>query len=86
MSTSLLTVTPLICVSIANQEYKVRTEIVNVNSDDRVFYPFSIKRSKSSATCYNINDLYAKICVPDFVKNLNVNVFNIMSRTNKQDT
>ena len=26
---------------------------------------------------------YARICVPDIVKNLNVNVFNLMSRTNE---
>ena len=31
----------------------------------------------------NINDPYAKICVPDAVKDLNVKVFNPMSRTNE---
>ena len=31
----------------------------------------------------NINGLYEKICVPDVVKDLNVKVFNLMSRTNK---
>ena len=30
-----------------------------------------------------INDPYAKICVPDVVKNLNVKVFNLMSRSNE---
>ena len=30
-----------------------------------------------------INDLYAKTCVPDIVKNLKVKVFNLMSRTNE---
>ena len=29
----------------------------------------------------NINDPYTKMCVPDVVKNLNVKVFNLMSRT-----
>ena len=28
----------------------------------------------------NINDPYAKLCVPDVIKNLNVKVFNPMSR------
>ena len=33
---------------------------------------------------YNsINDTYAKIYVPDVVKNLNVEIFNLMSRTNE---
>ena len=30
-----------------------------------------------------VNAPYARICVPDIVKNLNVRVFNLMSRTNK---
>ena len=29
------------------------------------------------------NDPYAKMCVLDVVKNLNVKVFNLMSRTNE---
>ena len=83
LSTSPLTLTPLRCISMTNQECKVRPEIVNINSDEPVFYHFSIKTSKCSGSCNNINDLYAKICVPDVVKNFNVNVFNIMSRTNE---
>ena len=42
-----------------NQEYKVRPEIVNVNSDDPIFYPFSIRTSKRSGSCNNINDTCA---------------------------
>ena len=82
-SVNLLAVTPLRCISMNNQECKARPQIVNVNSDEPVFYPFSIKTSKCSGSCNNINDPYAKMCVPDVVKNLNVKVFNIMSRTNE---
>ena len=66
-----------------SQECIVRLEIVNVNSDEPVFFPFSIKTSKCSGSCNNINDPYAKLCVPDVVKNLNAKVFNLMSRTNE---
>ena len=66
-----------------NQACKVRPEIVNVNSNEPVFYPFSIKTSKCSGSCNNINDPYAEICVPNVVKDLNVKVFNLISRTNK---
>ena len=76
-------VIPLSCISMKNQECKVRPEIINVNSNEPVFYPFSIKTSKCSGSCNNINDPYAKICVPDAVKDLNVKVFNLMSRTNE---
>ena len=79
---NLSSVNPLKCISMNNQERKVRPEIVNVNSDEPVFYPFSIKTSKCSSSCNNINDPYAKLCVPDVVKNMNINIFNLMSRTN----
>ena len=66
-----------------NQECKVRLEIVNVNSNEPLFYSFSIKTSKCSGSCNHINDPYAKLCVPDIVKNLSVKVFNLMSRANE---
>ena len=78
-----LNATPLRCISMINQESKVRLEIVNVNSDKPVFYPLSIKTSKCSGSCNNANDPYAKMCVSDVKKNLNVKVFNLMSRTNE---
>ena len=73
----------LSCISMNNQPCKARPEIINVNSNNPIFYPFSIKTSKCSGSCNNINDPYAKICVPDVVKDLNVKVFNLMSRTNE---
>ena len=80
---SLVSTIPLSCISMDNQACKVKPEIINVNSNEPVFYPFSIKTSKCSSSCNNINDPYAKMCVPYVVKNLNVKVFNLMSRTNE---
>ena len=80
---TLSNVNTLECVSISNQECKVRPEILNVNSKEPVFFPFSIKTIKWIGSCNNINDRYAKLCVPDVVKNLNIKVFKIMSRTNE---
>ena len=78
-----LSATPLSCISMNNQECKVRPEIIDVNSDEPLFYPFSIKTSKCSGSCNKINDPYAKMCVPNVVKNVNIKVFNLMPRTNK---
>ena len=61
---------PLTCISMNNQECKARPEIINFNSNNPIFYPFSIKTSKFSGSCNNVNDPYAKICVPDVAKNL----------------
>ena len=65
---SLVSTTLLSCISMNNQACKVRPEILNVNSNEPVFYPFSIKTSKCSGSCNNINDPYAKISVPHVVK------------------
>ena len=66
-----------------NQECKVRPKILDINSNNPMFYPFSIKVNKCSGNCNNINDTYAKICVSDTAKDLNVRVFNLMPRTNE---
>ena len=65
------------------QEYKVRQQIVDDNGDDPVFLPYSIKTSKYSSSSNNINNPLAKLCVPDVVKNFNVKVVNLVSRTNE---
>ena len=65
---SLVSAAPLSCISLKNQEYKVRPKTANINSNNPIFYPFSIKISKCSGNCNNINNPYAKICVPDTVK------------------
>ena len=80
---NLLNAIPLKCVSMSNQECKIRPEIININSNKPSFYPYSIKVNKCSGSCNNINDPYSKLCVPDVVKNINVKVFNLMSRTNE---
>ena len=71
------------CISMKNQECRTRPQVVNVHSNNPIFYPFSIRTSKCSGNCNNINNPYAKICVPDVIKDLNVKVFNLMSRTNE---
>ena len=79
-STFLTSINSLSCISMNNEACKVRPEIINVTSNEPVFYPFSIKTSKCSGSCNNINDSYAKICVLDAI---NIKVFILMSRTNE---
>ena len=67
-----------------NQPYKAWPEIINVSSNNPVFYPFSIKTNKCSGNCNNINNSYAKICVLDVAKDLNVEVLNLISRMNEK--
>ena len=38
----------LSCISMSNQICKARSQIANVNSNNPIFYPFSIKTGKCS--------------------------------------
>ena len=78
-----LNVNSLKCVSVNNQECKTRTKIININNNEPVFFPFSIKVNKFSGSYNNINNPYAKLCVPDVVKNIDVRAFNLTSWSNQ---
>ena len=59
-----------------------RPKIRDINPNETVFHPYSIKVNKCSGSCNTINDPFTKLCVPDMVKNTNVKVFNLMARIN----
>ena len=61
----------------------IRTTIIDINSNEPSYYSYSIKINKCSGSCNGINDPYSTLCVPDVVKNINVKIFNLMSRTNE---
>ena len=48
-------------ISMNYQECKVRSEIINIHSNEPLFYPYSGNRNKCSGSCNNINDPYPKI-------------------------
>ena len=56
------------CVSMNNQECKVRLELINASSNEPSFYPYNVSISKCSGSCNNINDPYAKLCVQMLLK------------------
>ena len=68
---------------MSNQECKIRLELININRNEPSFYFYSVKINKCSVSCNNINDPFAKLCVSDVAKNINVKAFNPISRTNK---
>ena len=43
---NLLNAIPLSCISMSNQECKIRPQVINVNGDEPVFFPFSTETSK----------------------------------------
>ena len=79
---NMVKVKSLECMSVVNQKRMSRPKIININANEPIFYPYSIKVNKCS-NCNNINDPFAKLCVPDITKNINVTVFNLMARINE---
>ena len=78
-SFNVLILNSLECISIKNKECKVREEVINVNTNNAVFYTFSVKVNKCNENCNNINDPYARICVPNVVKKINQDIqFNVI--------
>ena len=45
---------------------------------------YFILANKCSGSCYDINDPYAKLCVPDVVKDMNIKAFNLVSMDNER--
>ena len=62
---NVLNVNSLECVLRSNQECKIRSEIINVNKNELMFYLYSITINKCKGSCNTVNDPYAKLCVPD---------------------
>ena len=71
------------CVSMNNQEYRIRPAVININSNEPLSYPSSILVNKCSDSWNDINNPYARLCIPNVAKNMNIKLFNLMSRTNE---
>ena len=71
------------CVSVINKNCISRPKIIETNPDEPVFFPYSIKINKCSGSCNGPKDPFARLCVPDIVKNINVKVYNLMTRINE---
>ena len=80
---SIVKVKTLECVSVINEKCMSIPKIINLNADELVFYLLSIKVNKRGGDCNNINDPMAKLCVPDVVKDMNIEVFNLLARINE---
>ena len=60
-SYNILNVNSLECVSMRNQECRIRSEIINVNTNEAMLYPYSITINKCKGSFKPNNDQYAKL-------------------------
>ena len=66
-----------------NPECKIRLVIMNISSNEPLFYRNSILVNKCSGSCNDIDNPYVKLCILHVFKNMNIKVFNVMPRINK---
>ena len=69
---------------MSDQKCKIRPVITNINSNEPLFYPYSVLANQCSGSCNDINNSYAKLHVPDFVKDMNIKRFNQCQELMKQ--
>ena len=70
-------------MSVINQKCMPRPKIVDVNANEPVHYPYSVLINKCSGSCNDISDPFAKLCVLDATKNVNIEVYNLLSQVNE---
>ena len=56
---------------------------MNINRKEPLFYPYSILRNKCRGSFNDIDNPCDKLCIPFVSKNINIKVFDLMSRTNE---
>ena len=73
------------CVSVVNQKCMLRPKILDVNEavGKALFYPYNVLVNKCSRSCNMLDDLMAKMCVPNIVKSVNMKVYNFLMRLNE---
>ena len=67
------TANSLKCISLKNQECKVRKVIVD---NKYMAFPYKISANKCVGSCNNITNPHSRVCIPDIVKNVTVKMFD----------
>ena len=64
------------CVSVINRKCMPRPKILDVNEgvEEALFYPYNVLVNKCSGNWDTINNPMAKLCVPDVIKRVNMQV------------
>ena len=78
------------CVSLSNQKCQIEPTFVNLNPNEYSqkfhYYPIVVKLDQCVGSCNTLNDLSNKECVSNKTDNLNLNIFNMITRINKSKT
>ena len=73
------------CVSVVNQKCMPRPKILDVNEGvgEALFYPYNVLVNKCSGSCNTLNNPMTKLCVPNVIKRVNMQVYNFLVMLNE---
>ena len=73
------------CVSVINQKCRPRPKILDVNEGvgEALFYPYNVQVNKCRESCNTLDNPIAKLCLPNVIKGINMQVYNFLMRLNE---
>ena len=82
---NVLKVNALECVSVINQKCIPRTKILDVNEGfgEALFYPYNALVNKCNGSRNTFDNPIAKLCVPNVIKRVNMQVYNFLKMLNE---
>ena len=73
-----------------NQKCEIQPTFINLHpneySQEFHYYQFTVKLDKCVGSCNIINDLSNKVCVPNKIEDLNLNVLDMITGINESKT
>ena len=73
------------CLSVVNQKCMPRLKILDVNEGicEVLFYPYNVQVNKCSGSCNTLDNPMTKLCVPNVIKGVNMQVYNFLAMLNE---
>ena len=73
------------CVSVVNQKCMPRPKVLDVNESvgEALFYPYNVLVNKCSGSCNTLDNPMTKLCVPNVIKRVNIQVYNFLMMLNE---
>ena len=71
-------------MSVINQKCMPRPKILDVNEGvgEVLFYPYNGLVNQCSGSCNTLDNPMTKLCVPNVIKRVNMQVYNFLMRLN----
>ena len=71
------------CMLLNNEQCKTKPFLIDLILAELKYYPFMITLDKCNGNCNIFIQRSSRICVPNKRENLNLNIFNLIAKTNE---